>query len=169
MTFYEELQAAVRGVRRRYDALDRGQIAPIRRCRTADDVALEAAYWRVGGPVAHEQSYLPHVVLLFPTAPHAGPSARAFSLGRFLRKQLGDETGAALRFRRVLACRDRDELSHRLRSVLRLACADRSAVDWGVVGVDVLWFFGERDLVRRRWAQDFYAPLASRTPDITHV
>ena len=74
-----------------------------------------------------------------------------------------DRIGAALRFRRLLSCRDRerDELDHRLRGVLRLACADKAPVDWGVLGVDILWFFAESDSVRRRWAQDFYAPTSS--------
>ena len=42
--------------------------------------------------------------------------------------------------------------------MLRLACADGAPVDWGALGSELLWFFGERGSVRRKWAQDFYAP-----------
>ncbi len=153
-----ELREAVRGVRRRYDQLDRGTTAPIRRCRTADDVALEGAYWRSGAEQASKERHLPHVVLLFPLVPHA--TSEKFSFGRYLRRQLGDSDGAALRFRRLLDSRDRDELDHRLRRVLRLAATDRAPVDWGVLGVDILWFLAEGGSVRRRWAQDFYTPAS---------
>ncbi len=153
------LVAAIRQVRARYDALDRGTTAPLRRCRTANEVALEGAYWRIGDPLARQQRHLSHVVLLFPNAPHA--TINRFSFGRFLRANLGKGDGAALRVRRLLDCRDRDELDHRLRGVLKLASANRAPVDWGVLGLDVLWFFAESDAVRRRWAQDFYAPAAA--------
>jgi CRISPR type I-E-associated protein CasB/Cse2 len=151
------LADAIRGARARYDQLERGKTAAIRRCRTADEVALEGIYWKVGGALAHEQRHLPHVVLLFPLAAHARRAR--FSVGGYLRSQLGETDGAALRFRRLLDCRDREELDHRLRGVLKLASKDGAPVDWGVLGTDVLWFFAESDSVRRRWAQDFYAPM----------
>lgn len=152
----DTLRDAIRSVRRRYDGLDRGKTAAIRRCRSADDVALEGAYWRLGEAVAREQSHLPHVVLLFPLASHT--TKDRFSFGGHLRTQLGDRAGATLRFRRLLGSRDRDELDHRLRGLLKLAGGDRSPVDWGILGTDILWFFAESGNVRRRWAQDFYAP-----------
>ena len=151
------LADAIRAVRGRYDQLERGKTATIRRCRTADEVALEGMYWRIGANLAHEQRHLTHVVLLFPSVPHARRDT--FSFGRYLRNQLGDGDGAALRVRRLLDCRDREELDHRLRGVLKLAAGDRTPVDWGVLGTDILWFFAESDAVRRRWAQDFYAPI----------
>jgi CRISPR type I-E-associated protein CasB/Cse2 len=104
------------------------------------------------------------VVLLFPLAPHA--TNEKFSFGRYLFRQIGDRDNALLRFRRLLDSRDRDELDHRLRGILRLASGDRTPVDWGVLGTDILWFFAESDAVRRRWAQDFYAPI-SREPSST--
>jgi CRISPR type I-E-associated protein CasB/Cse2 len=152
----DAVSEAIRDARKRYDGLARGQTASIRRCRTADEVALEGTYWRIGGSVAHAQRNFPHVVLLFPLAPHAGRAT--FSFGRYLRRQLGDGDGAMLRVRRLLASRDRDELDHRLRGVMKLAGANGMPVDWGVLGRDILWFFAESDSVRRRWAQDFYAP-----------
>jgi CRISPR type I-E-associated protein CasB/Cse2 len=51
-----------------------------------------------------------------------------------------------------------------LRRVLRLACADKTPVDWGVLGVDILRFFADSDNVRRTWAQDFYAPISLKAP-----
>ena len=154
------LRDALRAVRRRYDQLERGNSAQIRRCRTADDVSLEGAYWRIGEALAHKQRQLPHVVLLFPLVPQASSPGRRFSFGRYLRTQLGDSDGATLRFRRLLDSRDRDDLDHRLRGILRLAAGDHAPLDWGVFGTDILWFFAESDSVRRRWAQDFYAPTS---------
>ncbi len=151
------LRCAIRGVRARYDRLERGKTAAIRRSRSADDVALEGTYWRIGEALAQEHRHLSHVVLLFPLAAHA--TNDKFSFGRYLRRQLGDSDGAALRFRRLLDSRDRDELDHRLRGMLRLAVGG-TALDWGALGTDILWFFAESDGVRRRWAQDFYAPTS---------
>lgn len=156
-----QLRDAIRAVRGRYDALPRGATAPLRRCRTADEVELEGAYWRVGGALAREQRRLPHVVLLFPLAPQV--SRIDFAFGRYLRSRVGESDGAVQRFRRVLDSRDPDELDHRLRGLLKLASAGEHGVDWGSLGVDLLWFFAESDRVRRRWAQDFYAPVTLET------
>lgn len=162
MSAFEKLHDDLRGVRARYDSLQRGRTAAIRHCKTAEDVILEPVYWHVAGPLA-ERRNLPHVVLLFPLVPQLrNLSGGRFSLGRYLRRQLGDTGGATLRFRRVMASADLDDLDHRLRRVLRLASTDGGLVDWGVLGADILWFFHENHLVRRRWAQDFYAPLAPR-------
>jgi CRISPR type I-E-associated protein CasB/Cse2 len=165
MSSKDQLQEDLREVRRRYDALKRGRTAAIRHCKTASAVALAEVYWQVGGDLAHDKRFdLAHVVLLFPLAPQARPSSSAFSFGRFLRRRLGDGDGAALRFRRLLASTDRDELDHRLRGVLRLVCADKTPIDWGILGADVLWLLAENKTVRRRWAQDFYAPIATHVP-----
>ena len=155
----DTLREALRAVRRRYDHLDRGTTAQIRRCRTADEVALEGAYWRIAQALAQQQ-WLPHVVLLFPLAPHASNQGRRFSFGGYLHRQLGDGDGATLRFRKLLDSHDPDDLDHRLRSILRLAAGDHAPLDWGVLGTDIRWFFAESDGVRRRWAQDFYAPTS---------
>ncbi len=150
------LKDAIRGARARYDQLARGQTAVLRRCRTASEVALEGTFWRVAGALGREQRQLPQVVLLFPLASHSG--REKFSFGGYLRRQLPDGDGSTLRFRRLLDSRDSDELSHRLRGILKLAGRDSATVDWGALGLDILWFFAESDDVRRRWAQDFYAP-----------
>lgn len=161
MNHIEDLRAQVRDARARYDALRRGETAVLRRSRTATDIALEPVFWRIGGALAQSRNAFSHVALHFPLAAQRRSQSLAFSFGRFLRGQLGDKDGPKLRMRRLLACRDRDELDHRLRAILRLACADGARVDWGVLGVDILWYFAESDTVRRRWAQDFYAPNLS--------
>jgi CRISPR type I-E-associated protein CasB/Cse2 len=163
MSALKKLQGELRELRGRYDALKRGRTAAIRHCKTAEDLVLEPVYWQVAGPVAYDRRGhdLPHVVLLFPLAPQLRGGIERFSFGRFLRRQLGDKDGAALRFRRLMASADLPDLDHRLRGVLRLACGLGAPVDWGVLGADILWFFHEGAYVRRRWAQDFYAPIAS--------
>jgi len=160
MSRFESLRDDLREVRARYDALKRGRTAPIRHCKTADDLVIEPMYWRVGGALAHQRRDLAHVVILFPLATQERSSGDTFSLGRLLHRRLGDRDGAKLRFRRLLASADRDELDHRLRGILRLACADGTPVEWGALGLDILSFFHESNRVRRSWAQDFYAPLA---------
>lgn len=157
----EQLAAGIRAVRARYNHLERGAVARLRRCRSASDIELEAAYWRVAGDFVKSSPnfarHLPHVVLLFP---YAGQRIRiGFSVGRFLRDHLGDSAGASLRFRRLLSVESRDELDHRLRALLRLATSTGGRVDWGILGRDMFWFFAESDATRRRWAQDFYAPM----------
>lgn len=157
----QKLADAIRAVRARYDALERGQVAQLRRCRTAGELVLEPVYWRVAGDAPKTVTNLPHVVLLFPFAGHR--SNAKFSFGWFLHERLGDQAGAALRFRRMISVESRDELDHRLRAILRLTAASGVPVDWGILGRDLLWFFAESDATRRRWAQDFYAPMLRET------
>lgn len=155
------LRDEVRDVRRRYDQLPRGLTAAIRRCRTDDDVTMEGTFWRIGGALAHTQPHLAGVVLLFPLGEQA--TSDRFSFGRYLKRQVGDGPGALLRVRRLLDSRDRAELLHRLRATLRLAARGGAPLDWGVLAEDIFWFFGESNRVRRRWAQDFYAPELGET------
>jgi CRISPR type I-E-associated protein CasB/Cse2 len=153
----ERLTAAhVRAVRKAYDNLSPGEQAQIRRCREANEVLLEAAFWRVVRPSpADARPRLAYVVACFPAADQTRRIAD-FTLGGFLRRTLYPrrlKAGEAIRFRQLVLARDRDESLHRLRRLL--VHADRP-VDWGVIGID-LFYLG--DIVRRRWAQDFYAPL----------
>jgi CRISPR type I-E-associated protein CasB/Cse2 len=166
-SYSSELVSELRSLRARYDMLPRGDMATLRRCRSADDVSLEGTYWRLVGTLGSRQVHLPHVVLLYPTAEHR--RSERFAFGRFLARELGDSAGATLRFRRLLDSRERDELDHRLRGLLKLACTGGARVDWGVLGLDILWFFAESGAVRRRWAQDFYAPASFREPSHSPV
>jgi CRISPR type I-E-associated protein CasB/Cse2 len=151
----DEVVAQIRAVRKRYDdTLSDGDRARLRRAKSIDEVALEGAYWRIaeGASEVHPRT-LQGLVMLFGLAPQR--STVGFALGRFLRERLvSGEEGKDLRFRRLIA-RDRDELVHRLRGVLRLACGGDVPVDWGALGAD-LHFWSDR--VRREWAQSFYAP-----------
>lgn len=160
----DEIRDELREVRFRYDKLPRGATARLRRCRSGSEVRLEPIYWQVAGKSGYGawSRWLPHVVLLYPLADQLR-QLEGFRFGRYLRHNLRDNEAAQLRFRRLLASRDQDELSHRLRGLLRLAAANRAPVDWGGLGLDIVWFFAESDNVRRRWAQDFYAPITSAT------
>jgi CRISPR type I-E-associated protein CasB/Cse2 len=145
----------LRSIRGRYDALSDGDKAILRRCKDSDDVRLEGSFWRIASETAHVEA-VATAVLLFPCAPHR--MLKDFSLGRFLKGRLSaNEENRALRFRRLVQCQ-RPELAHRLRGLLRLASANEVGVDWGVLGADIM-FFG--DVVRRRWTQDFFAPLTN--------
>lgn len=163
------LRAALRTVRDRFDLLERGKTASLRRCQTASELVLEGVYWRLVDSASAKQNHLAHVVLHFPLVRHR--TSETFSFGGFLRKQLGDSDGGTLRFRRLLDSRDRDELDHRMRGILRLAARDGATVDWGILGTDILWFFAESDSVRRRWAQDFYSPNSTKqqAPIVTEL
>jgi CRISPR system Cascade subunit CasB len=147
----------VRAVRKSYDALSRGDRATLRRASSGDEMQLEGAFWRLAGYVP--QSFRPRlasVVACFP----AGPQLRhpgGFRVGSFLRRE-SKGTGPpkasdALLFRRLLASEGLDQLTHEMRRVLTRLDAP---VDWGVLGCDMVYW---GDSVRRRWAQDFYAPL----------
>lgn len=169
----EELIHRLRQLRERYDRLavsDRGAVAVLRRCKSADEVVLDGTFWRLSRDLVQEPfkwaKGASRAVFLFPWAPHR--TEERFSFGRFLRTRLGEEDGAKLRFRRLLASRDEDELDHRMRGVLRLACGNGrsdagSHIDWGVFGADFLRIFREKNFVRRRWAEDFYGKLKETT------
>jgi len=157
MNAVDDVKDQIRAVRKRYDALSPGDRAVLRRCKSSDEVMLEGAYWRVAGE-AHRRA-LADVVLLFGEAPHR--ATKDFSLGRHLRTHLSSaKEGHSVRVRRLVQC-ERDDLAHRLRGLLRLTSAGHVAIDWGVLGADI-FFFG--DAVRRRWTQDFFAPISLSAP-----
>lgn len=150
------VQQALRTIRTSYDRLGRRQRVALERRRTAADLACEEAYWRIGGEFAQQVTELSHVVFLFSTTRHA--TREHFSFGRHVRAHLGDSHAAAARFRRVLDARNRVELDGCMDGLLRRAARHGGAVDWGTLGADLLEFFDENAVVRRRWAQDFFAP-----------
>lgn len=146
----------VRAARRSYDALRPGDRAVLRRCRDAEEIAMEGAFWRVVRAAPEgARSRLAEVVACFPAAEQLKRTEQ-FSPGAHFRRALygskHEITDArALRFRQLLLARDRADLVHRLRRLLVFADAP---VDWGVLGRDV-FFWGDR--VRRQWAQEFYS------------
>jgi CRISPR type I-E-associated protein CasB/Cse2 len=155
----EQLQEEhVRAVRRAYDALTPGDRATLRRCRSAGEIALEGAFWRVVSTAPeHARPRLASVVACFPAADQLG-RFEGFRSGRHLRRVLqgdrrGEEGAWALPFRQLVQAREPEDVVHRLRRVLRLGGA---RVDWGVLGKDI-FYWGDR--VRRTWAQDFYSNM----------
>jgi len=152
-----ELIGHMRAVREAYDALSRGDRAVLRRCRNEEELVLDGIYWQIAGHADREaQRCLPCIVLCYPAAKQLKNPAR-FRLGTMFRRSLHPgakvvRAGDAIRFRQLLAARDRSELAHRLRRLLKQAGVP---VDWGTIGCDVHYWGAN---VRRRWAQDFYAP-----------
>jgi CRISPR type I-E-associated protein CasB/Cse2 len=170
-----EFEAFARALRKRYDALGPGPTAQIKRCSTAAELCAEGVYWRLideAGVPEGERRRMAHVVACFAAA---GSGRESFA--RWVRSTVyGDVKpqelpARALRMRRLLAARDRDELVHQLSRLLRHGFAQsRRGVDWGPLGADVL-FWG--DGVRQRWAQDFYTSevttAAARQEETTHA
>lgn len=143
----------VREARRRFDSMSAGDRAQLRRTKDVEDLLMEGAYWRLVGNL--HRPGLPNVVLLFGEAPHR-IFKMGFSFGRFLKQHLpSNEESQSLRFRRIIES-EREDLPHRMRGLLRLASKREKPVDWGALGADII-FFG--DAVKRRWTQDFFAPI----------
>lgn len=178
-THRDETEARVRALRERYDGLPAGARAALRRLGAADDLLLEGVFWRLVGeakiPEA-DRARMAHVVACFDSANHV---ARAEPFGRWLRRTVfdgvkdADLPTRAVRVRRLLAARDRNELVHQLRRLVRHGFQKtRRGVDWAALGADILWW---GDGVRRRWAQDFFAPIrdesasTENSQEISHV
>lgn len=68
------------------------------------------------------------------------------------------KSSAALRLRRLLACKDRLELIEILRPILRYLESKEIAVCHAQLLDDILWFEHDssRERIRARWAQDFF-------------
>lgn len=157
----EEPRELARRVRRAYEALGPGPIAILRRCATRDELHQEGWFWRLMSDVdAADRGWLAQLVACFPAAKHREDDR--FDLGAHVRSRIyaevkiDDLPKRGVAFRRLLAARDRDDLTHQLRRVLLRASQPhdgRGGVDWSVVGAD-LKFWG--DGIRRNWATGFY-------------
>lgn len=146
----------VRAARRAYDALAPGDRAVLKRCRDADEIAMEGAFWYVVRAAPERaRGRMAEVVVCFAAAEQLKRAERFSTGAHFRRALLGKKReitdAGALRFRQLLLARDRDDLVHRLRRLLAFADAP---VDWGILGKDVFYW---GDHVRRQWAQDFYS------------
>jgi CRISPR type I-E-associated protein CasB/Cse2 len=158
----EELRVALRAVRRNYDKLSRGARARLRRCSSAEELRLLGAFYQVADGLQREQPHLHHVVYLFAFAEQLPKLPAHWSFGVFLRRRIADSPTGRHRFERLLAANSRRELDRHCRELLRQCCATSGArVEWGALGQDVLWYFAQSDRVRVKWAQGFFAPLAS--------
>ncbi len=171
----EDLATIISKVRARYDALEPGAKATLRRCSTANELSAEGVFWRLvddAGVPEGERWRMAHVVACFDAAGAGGES-----FASWLRRtayhdvKSADLPTRAVRVRRLLASRDRDELVHQLRKLLKHGFqASRRGVDWGSLGADIM-FWGDR--VRRNWAQDFFTSRpttdASNLTETTHA
>jgi len=155
----DELAEAIRGCRARYDRMRRAQRAQLqRKGHEAKVLRWEGLYWNLIGETLSEEPHLVHVVFLFPHAEQRRAKVGRFSFGQYLRTADSPSEHAMRRILSIQSSDDvnRDALDRQLRaSLTRVA----RPLDWGEFGVDVLWFFAESGRVRRRWAEDFYAPI----------
>jgi len=180
VTSPNQLAARIRDLRRHYDALSPGSRATLKRCSTANDVLLEGDFWRLiaESRVADDvRARVAHVVACFPAAKQASTTAEPF--GTWLRNAIysdvsnADLLARSTRVRRLLVARDRDELVHGLRRLVRHGFQkSQHGLDWGQLGADIVYW---GDGVRRRWAQDFFAPAkrarsaTSTSEEVDHV
>lgn len=69
-----------------------------------------------------------------------------------------DKSSSALRLRRLLACKNREELLDILRPVLRYLESKDMVIQYARLLDEILWFDNEdnRDRTRAKWARDFY-------------
>jgi CRISPR type I-E-associated protein CasB/Cse2 len=156
---------------------DRAALARLRRSATpADAVAEDAtlALFRRLGLRAEDYRRLPRVALIAMVLAHvradAEPDAGGFrppgarAVGR---QTLEDDDSArmsALRFRRLLACRDDDELAQQMRRLVALA---DGRINVGDVAHALYYWNDEArgDQIRTRWAFEYYAVGAAAPPD----
>lgn len=169
----DEVKGLSRALRAGYDALPPGAKATLRRCATADELRTEGVFWRLVDDARVPQEARFNMAFLagcFDTA-KAGHN----SFARWVRRTAYDEVkpgdlpARSLRFRRLLAAGDRDELVHHLRALLKHGSQkSKDGVDWGELGSDI-YFWG--DVVRRRWAEQFFtrAKTETNSEDTRHV
>lgn len=89
-----------------------------------------------------------------------------FSVGEALRmvhlrdKDIGDieKSPSALRLRRILACKEKDELLDILKPIIRYVESNGIVLHYVRLLDEILWFNNERsrEKTRARWAQDFF-------------
>jgi CRISPR type I-E-associated protein CasB/Cse2 len=157
----DALRAALRDVRARYDRLSRGATAPLRRCEVADALKFHRTFYRLADGLERQEHHLHHVVLHFPLARQVRAPKPHWNFGTHLRNTIGESTTGQRRFTALLECRDREELDRHVRDLLKQSCpGGLPAVDWGCLGLDILWFFAASNRVKLRIAQGFYAPMA---------
>jgi CRISPR type I-E-associated protein CasB/Cse2 len=174
----DEVKRVARALRAGYDALSPGAKATLRRCTTADELRAEGVFWRLvedaGVPEdARFRFNMAFLVHCFDLRWKAGNALFA----RWLRSTAyGDVKPSelparSLRFRRLLAADDRDELVHHLRALLQHGFQkSKTGIDWGELGADIAYWGGRGiDTVRRRWAEQFFTNAESQIEENRHV
>jgi CRISPR type I-E-associated protein CasB/Cse2 len=138
---------------------DRGALANLR-CGLRSQSTLRRRAWPL---LAQLTSLESPMLIIFQTAAGlwaADPdSHRAGSgnLGVTCRTLRGDHESFDLRFRRLLACDDREELCERLVPVALAAQTKGIVVDYDKLFSDLKYFAGAgRDRVRTHWAQSYW-------------
>jgi CRISPR system Cascade subunit CasB len=146
---------------------DRAALARLRRCATPADAMIEEAtlalFRRLGlGPA--DVGRLPRVALIAMVLAHVRANAEGEPAARAVgRASLEDAESArmsALRFRRLLAARQDDELAQQMRRLVTLA-PDRR-INVGDLAA-ALFFWGDK--VRQRWTFEYYAAGAAAPRD----
>jgi CRISPR type I-E-associated protein CasB/Cse2 len=165
MTRVKDIAALVEEVHRAYARLSPGYRAILRRAGTPDELRIEGVFWRLMEDVsvpAGDRWRMAEIVLCF-DAEREKPAVR-LHFARWVRRIAfskvtnEDLPARAVRFRRLLAARNRNELVHEMRRLLRQGYQQqhRLGVDWGLLGADV-FFWNEG--VRRRWAEQFFSNI----------
>lgn len=146
-----EIQEIAKTIRNRYDNLHNRQISAIKRCHVTEDLKLESSYYTL---IREFKGDLSGVVILFPYASQV-IDASNFYFGSYLKNNLANlsEDSKERRFRQLVDSQDKDQLTHRLRGLLKIS---DSPVDWGVLGSDILRFFWQGGSVKKSWAEGFY-------------
>jgi CRISPR system Cascade subunit CasB len=152
---------------------DRAALARLRRAAgPAEALAEEAtlALFRRLGLSSEDYFRLPRVALIAVVLAHVradtepgadgfrAPAARA--VGRISAEDADSAKMSPLRFRRLLACREEEELAREMRRLVALADGKINVGDLAAS----LFFWGEK--VRQRWAFEYYAAgAAAPRPD----
>jgi CRISPR system Cascade subunit CasB len=147
---------------------DRAALARLRRCATPAEAMVEEAtlvLFRRLGLEATDRHRLPRVALIAMVLAHvradAEPDAAGFqppavrAVGRETLESEDSARMSVLRFRRLLAARDDEELAREMRRLVALADGRINVGDLAAS----LFFWGDK--VRQRWTFEYYAAGAA--------
>lgn len=144
---------------------DRGALANLRSGLRSQSALRRRAWPLLAelGPLAKEDGNEDTMLVVRRTVAGlwaAAPDSHRAGSGNFgvtCRKLRGDHESFDLRFRRLLACDDRDELCERLVPVALAAQAKGIVMDYDHLFRDLQYFARDgRDRVRTRWAQAYW-------------
>lgn len=157
---------------------DRAALARLRRAGTVAEGMAEEATHDLFGRLGHscfDARHFPRAAVVAMVLAHVradpkpGEKGRRPTAARTVgRTSMGDPDSALmkpLRFRRLLACRDDEDLAREMRRLVALA---GETVDVGDLARSILYW---NDATRARWAFDYYAPgrpapdTSATTPD----
>lgn len=164
----DPLVTRILGLRERYDQLAPGPRAVLKRCRTSDELRAVGAFWSLledAGVPPKDRHGMAYVVACFGAADAGrGLFPRWLRCTVYAEVKSENLVARAGRVRRLLAARDRESLIHELSHVLRHGFQKSSrGVDWGVLGADIVRW---GDVVRRRWAEQFFTEPSQAVPSL---